>query len=73
MTPGELYQAGKLTEAVTQGLEEVKKHPTDTTSVAACCANCSACPATWNGPISSSIRLSQQDPQSMVVSACGGN
>ena len=29
MTPGELYQAGKLKEAVTAALEGVKKHPTD--------------------------------------------
>lgn len=30
MTPGELFQAGKLTEAVQAALEAVKKHPTDT-------------------------------------------
>jgi type VI secretion system protein ImpE len=30
MTPSELYQAGKLDEAVAAALEGVKKHPTDT-------------------------------------------
>src|SRR5262245_16784410 len=30
MTPGELFQAGKLTEAVQVALDAVKKNPTDT-------------------------------------------
>jgi type VI secretion system protein ImpE len=30
MTPGELFQAGKLTESIQAALDAVKKHPTDT-------------------------------------------
>lgn len=65
MTPSQLYQAGKLSEAVTAALEAVKKHPTDTQRRGQLCEM--LCLA---GDLERADRqldtIGQQDPQAMI-------
>lgn len=65
MTPGELYQAGKLSEAIAAAIEEVKKHPTDSSRRGLLCEL-----LCFNGDLERADThldaLGKQDPQAMV-------
>jgi len=65
MTPSELFQAGKLTEAVDAALAEVKKHPTDTTRRGLLCELlCFA--GQWERADKQLDAIGTQDPQAIV-------
>ena len=65
MTPGELYQAGKLKEAIAAALDAVKKHPTETDRRGQLCEL-----LCFTGDLERADRhletLGQQDPSSQV-------
>lgn len=66
MTPSELYQAGKLTEAVEAALADVKKHPTDTGRRAFLC-DLLCFTGQWERADKQLDAIGRQDPQAIVT------